>query len=100
MFFHLPKNVPNHYPEHYPHKIYAQDSDLAHFLGDGAKMKKKSDLNPPLLRSQLKCFRNLVKLRRTILGLNIYPFSCKNLPFFGPDLTNNLDRNATFYLHP
>ena len=63
-------------------------------------MKKKSDLNPPLLRSQLKCFKNMVKLRRTILGLNIFLFSCKNLPFFGPDLTNNLDRNATFYLHP
>ena len=56
----------------------APDSDLAHFLGDGAKMKKKSDLNPPLPRSQLKCFKNLVKLRRTILGLNIFPFSCKN----------------------
>ena len=44
----LQKDVPNHYPEGFLLKRDAQDSDLAHFLEDGSKIKIHSEINPPL----------------------------------------------------
>ena len=43
------KKVPNHSPEHYsPKKEVAQGCDLTLFLETGAKLKKNSEIKPPL----------------------------------------------------
>ena len=47
--------MPNHYPECYPSKknMTAQNKDLAHLFGDGAKLKKKIEIKSPLILSKI-----------------------------------------------
>ena len=46
----LPKNNPNHYPEHILFLKVDSTQDLAHYFGDEAKVKKLSEIRPPLQR--------------------------------------------------
>ena len=49
MYFYFKKYMPNHYLQPFDLSGKVEDSDLAHFLEDGSKVKIHSEIRLPLL---------------------------------------------------